>query len=43
MNQPQPLDLLWQARIHYSQGELASLLNVDVRAIQRWEVSADFS
>lgn len=33
-----PLDLLRQARIRYSQGELASLLSVDVRTIRRWEV-----
>lgn len=33
-----PLDLLRQARIRYSQGELANLLDVDVRTIRRWEV-----
>jgi DNA (cytosine-5)-methyltransferase 1 len=38
MNLLHPLDLLRQARIRYSQGELASLLGVDVRTIRRWEV-----
>jgi len=38
MNQLQPLDLLRQARIRYSQGEIATLLDVDVRTIRRWEV-----
>lgn len=38
MFQSNPLDLLRQARIRYSQGELASLLSVDVRTIRRWEV-----
>ncbi|MEQ1635996.1 MAG: DNA (cytosine-5-)-methyltransferase [Methylococcales bacterium] len=38
MNQPQPLDLLRQARIRYSQGEIATLLDVDVRTVRRWEV-----
>lgn len=38
MNQQQPLALLRQARIRYSQGEIASLLNVDVRTVRRWEV-----
>jgi len=33
-----PLDLLRQARARYSQGELASLLEVDVRTVRRWEV-----
>jgi DNA (cytosine-5)-methyltransferase 1 len=32
------LDLLRQARIRYSQGELATLLDVDVRTVRRWEV-----
>lgn len=31
-------DLLKQARARYSQGELASLLDVDVRTVRRWEV-----
>jgi len=34
----QPLDLLRQARTRYSQGEVAALLNVDVRTVRRWEV-----
>jgi len=38
MNLLHPLDLLRQARIRYSQSELASLLGVDVRTIRRWEV-----
>ena len=38
MLQTPPLDLLRQARARYSQGELASLLGVDVRTIRRWEV-----
>jgi DNA (cytosine-5)-methyltransferase 1 len=38
MNQLQPLDLLRQARIRYSQSEIATLLNVDVRTVRRWEV-----
>lgn len=38
MSQLPPLDLLRQARVRYSQGELASLLDVDVRTIRRWEV-----
>jgi DNA (cytosine-5)-methyltransferase 1 len=38
MNQHQPLDLLRQARIRYSQGEIAALLDVDVRTVRRWEV-----
>lgn len=33
-----PLDLLRQARARYSQGELAALLDVDVRTVRRWEV-----
>ena len=33
-----PLDLLRQARTRYSQGELATLLDVDVRTVRRWEV-----
>ncbi|MEI8210358.1 MAG: DNA (cytosine-5-)-methyltransferase [Methylococcales bacterium] len=38
MNQLQPLDLLRQARIRYTQNEIATLLDVDVRTIRRWEV-----
>ena len=38
MNQLQPLDLLRQARIRYTQGEIATLLDVDVRTVRRWEV-----
>lgn len=38
MNQQHPLDLLRQARIRYTQGELAALLGVDARTIRRWEV-----
>jgi DNA (cytosine-5)-methyltransferase 1 len=38
MNQLQPLALLRQARIRYSQGEIANLLDVDVRTVRRWEV-----
>jgi len=38
MNQLQPLDLLRQARIRYTQNEIANLLDVDVRTIRRWEV-----
>jgi DNA (cytosine-5)-methyltransferase 1 len=38
MLQAHPLDLLRQARIRYSQGELATLLDVDVRTVRRWEV-----
>ena len=38
MHHTHPLDLLRQARVRYSQGELATLLNVDVRTIRRWEV-----
>ncbi len=34
MLQNNPLDLLRQARTRYSQGELASLLEVDVRTIR---------
>jgi DNA (cytosine-5)-methyltransferase 1 len=33
-----PLDLLKQARTLYSQSELATLLEVDVRTVRRWEV-----
>lgn len=33
-----PLDLLRHARARHSQGELAKLLEVDVRTIRRWEV-----
>ena len=38
MHQLQPLDLLRQARIRYSQNEIAALLGVDVRTVRRWEV-----
>lgn len=38
MSQLPPLDLLRQARARYSQGELATLLDVDVRTVRRWEV-----
>ncbi len=38
MNQLQPLALLRQARVRYSQGEIANLLDVDVRTVRRWEV-----
>lgn len=38
MNHLQPLDLLRQAQIRYSQGEIAALLDVDVRTVRRWEV-----
>ena len=38
MSQLPPLDLLKQARARYSQGELATLLDVDVRTVRRWEV-----
>jgi len=38
MFQLPPLDLLRQARVRYSQGELATLLDVDVRTVRRWEV-----
>jgi len=38
MSQSYPLDLLQQARVRYTQGELANLLDVDVRTIRRWEV-----
>lgn len=38
MLQTHPLDLLRQARVRYSQGELATLLDVDVRTVRRWEV-----
>jgi DNA (cytosine-5)-methyltransferase 1 len=38
MNNIHPLELLREARNLYSQGELATLLGVDVRTIRRWEV-----
>ena len=38
MNNTHPLDLLREARNRYSQGQLATLLGVDVRTIRRWEV-----
>lgn len=38
MNELNPLDLLRQSRVLYTQSELASLLDVDVRTIRRWEV-----
>lgn len=38
MTQPQPIDLLKQARARYSQRELAALLEVDIRTVRRWEV-----
>ncbi len=38
MYQTHPLDLLRQARIHYTQKEIANLLEVDVRTVRRWEV-----
>jgi len=38
MTQPQPIDLLKQARARYSQRELAALLDVDIRTVRRWEV-----
>lgn len=38
MTDMRPLDLLRQARIRYSQSEIASLLKVDVRTVRRWEV-----
>lgn len=38
MSQIQPLDLLRQARVQYSQRKLAAMLGVDVRTIRRWEV-----
>lgn len=38
MPQLLPLDLLRQARARYSQGQLATLLDVDVRTVRRWEV-----
>lgn len=37
MTQPQPHDLLKQARARYSQRELAALLDVDIRTVRRWE------
>ena len=38
MLQIHPLDLLRQARVQYSQAKIATLLDVDVRTIRRWEV-----
>ncbi|MDD5271864.1 MAG: DNA (cytosine-5-)-methyltransferase, partial [Methylovulum sp.] len=38
MNQLQQLELLKQARIRYSQGEIANFLNVDARTVRRWEI-----
>jgi DNA (cytosine-5)-methyltransferase 1 len=38
MNQLQPLDLLREARVHYSQREIAAYLDVNVRTVRRWEV-----
>jgi DNA (cytosine-5)-methyltransferase 1 len=38
MSQQPPFDLLRQARARYSQSELATLLEVDVRAVRRREV-----
>ncbi len=38
MHQIQPLDLLCQARITYSQNEITTLLGVDVRTVRRGEV-----
>lgn len=38
MHQLQPLALLRQARITYSQNEIATLLGVDVRTVRRREV-----
>ena len=37
MTQLQPHDLLKQARARYSQRELATLLDVDIRTVRRWE------
>jgi len=39
MPQSQSIELLKQARDRYSQGELAALLEIDVRTIRRWETS----
>jgi DNA (cytosine-5)-methyltransferase 1 len=41
MLQLPPLDLLRQVRARYSQGEIATLLDVDVRTIRRWEDRAN--
>jgi DNA (cytosine-5)-methyltransferase 1 len=38
MNQLSPLELLRNARVRYSQQEIAHLLEVDVRTVRRWEV-----
>jgi DNA (cytosine-5)-methyltransferase 1 len=38
MLQTHPLDLLRQARVLYGQGEVAAMLDVDVRTVRRWEV-----
>ena len=38
MSQSQPLALLRQARILYSQGEIAKFLDVDARTVRRWEI-----
>ena len=38
MSQSQPLALLRQARILYSQGEIANILGVDSRTVRRWEI-----
>ncbi len=38
MNQSNPLKLLKAARSHYTQRELAEILEVDVRTVCRWEV-----
>ncbi|GAB6141454.1 DNA cytosine methyltransferase [Methylosoma difficile] len=38
MHQPQSLALLRQARIRYSQSEIASFLDVDTRTVRRWEI-----
>lgn len=38
MNSTNPLELLREARSHYTQNEIASILNVDVRTVRRWEV-----
>ena len=38
MNQSQPLTLLRQARIRYTQSEIANFLDVDTRTVRRWEI-----
>jgi len=38
MSLSQPLELLRQARILYSQGEIANFLDVDTRTVRRWEI-----